>query len=73
MATIEARHVYRFGGGAANGEAGNKELDKGIRSARNARKLKWWALGIFVLICIVIGLAVGLYFGFNNRSNNNNN
>jgi len=41
----------------------NKKLDSGIKSARNARKLKWWCLFLVVLILLIVGLAVGLYFG----------
>lgn len=44
-------------------EAANVQLDKGIKSARNARKLKWWCLGIVVAICIILALILGLYFG----------
>lgn len=44
-------------------EAANVQLTKGIKSARNARKLKWWCLGITVLIIIILGLVLGLYFG----------
>ncbi|KAK4984233.1 hypothetical protein LTR50_006729 [Elasticomyces elasticus] len=44
-------------------EAGNKQLDQGIKSARRARKLKWWCLFIVVLICCILALALGLYFG----------
>lgn len=29
-------------------EAANVQLDKGIVSARRARKLKWWTLGVVV-------------------------
>ncbi|KAF2122835.1 t-SNARE, partial [Lophiotrema nucula] len=44
------------------GEA-NKQLDKGIKSARNARKLKWWTLGIVVAIICILALVLGIYFG----------
>lgn len=44
-------------------EQANKQLDSGIASARRARKLKWWTLAIFVLILVIIGLALGIYFG----------
>lgn len=46
-------------------EAGNAQLDKGIESARRARKLKWWCLGICVAIVLILGLVLGLYFGLN--------
>lgn len=54
-------------------EAGNVELDKGIKSARNARKLKWWCLIICVAIVVILGLVLGLYFGLNANNNNNGN
>jgi syntaxin 1B/2/3 len=44
-------------------EAANVQLDAGIKSARRARKLKWWSLGVFILILAIIGLALGIYFG----------
>lgn len=51
----------------------NVQLDRGIASARRARKLKWWCLFICVLICAIIALALGLYFGLRERNKNNNN
>jgi syntaxin 1B/2/3 len=50
----------------------NQQLDKGIASARRARKLKWWALFVFVLIAAIIALAVGLYFGVGPGKKQNN-
>lgn len=47
---------------------GNKQLGKGVDSARRARKLKWWCFFICLAIIIVIGLAVGLYFGLHKAS-----
>jgi syntaxin 1B/2/3 len=44
-------------------KAANTQLDQGIKSARRAKKLKWWSLGIFVLILAIIALALGIYFG----------
>lgn len=44
-------------------ETANVHLTKGVKSARNARKLKWWCLGLVVLIMVVLGLALGIYFG----------
>jgi syntaxin 1B/2/3 len=41
----------------------NQALDKGISSARRARKLKWWTLLVFVLIICILALAFGIYFG----------
>ncbi|KAJ4312847.1 hypothetical protein N0V94_007228 [Neodidymelliopsis sp. IMI 364377] len=46
----------------------NTQLDQGIKSARRARKLKWWTLFVVVLIIAIIALALGLYFGL--RKNN---
>jgi len=46
-------------------EAANVHLDKGVESARRARKLKWWCLGICVAIVIILALVLGLYFGLN--------
>ncbi|KAH7385985.1 t-SNARE [Pyrenochaeta sp. MPI-SDFR-AT-0127] len=44
------------------------QLDEGIKSARRARKLKWWTLIVVVLIVLIIALALGLYFGLQNRN-----
>lgn len=44
-------------------EAGNVQLDKGIKSAKNARRLKWWLFWIIVLIICILALVLGLYFG----------
>ncbi|KAF1359622.1 t-SNARE [Lizonia empirigonia] len=41
----------------------NTQLDQGIRSARRARKLKWWTLFVVVLIMAIIALVLGIYFG----------
>lgn len=54
-------------------EAGNVQLDKGIASARRARKIKWIAFIVIVLIIVVLALALGLYFGVTRRNSNNNN
>jgi syntaxin 1B/2/3 len=51
-------------------EAGNVQLDKGIASARRARKLKWWCFFIVLAIIIILGLVLGLYFGLTNRATN---
>ncbi|KAK3116102.1 hypothetical protein LTR53_003893 [Teratosphaeriaceae sp. CCFEE 6253] len=48
-------------------EAGNVHLDKGIKSAKNARRLKWWLFWIVVLIVCILALVLGLYFGLNAR------
>ncbi|KAL1297499.1 hypothetical protein AAFC00_005018 [Neodothiora populina] len=44
-------------------EAGNAQLDKGIASARRARKMKWWCFWIVVIICCILALVLGLVFG----------
>jgi syntaxin 1B/2/3 len=41
----------------------NQQLDKGVKSARRARKLKWYTLLVVVAIIIILGLILGLYFG----------
>lgn len=46
-------------------EAGNVQLDKGIASARRARKMKWWCFWIVVAIICILALILGLYFGLN--------
>ncbi|WPH02331.1 Hypothetical protein R9X50_00519400 [Acrodontium crateriforme] len=49
-------------------ERGNQQLSTGIEHARRARKLKWWCLGICVLIVLIIALVLGLYFGLMNKN-----
>jgi len=44
-------------------EAGNKQLDQGIASAKRARKMKWWCFWIVVIIIIILALVLGIYFG----------
>ena len=51
-------------------EAGNVQLDKGIASARRARKLKWWCFFIVLAIVIILGLVLGLYFGLAHKATN---
>ncbi|CAK1354005.1 unnamed protein product [Cercospora beticola] len=59
-------------------EAGNVHLDKGVSSARAARKKKWICLGICVAIILVIVLIIVIYgatqgwFKSDNNNNNNN-
>jgi len=48
-------------------ENANKQLDEGIKSARRARRLKWWILLTVILILAVIALVLGLYFGLKNK------
>ncbi|GAB1315098.1 hypothetical protein MFIFM68171_05308 [Madurella fahalii] len=38
----------------------NTQIGEAVKSARRARKLKWWCLGVVVLIVIAIALGVGL-------------
>lgn len=42
-------------------DKGNQEIGTAIKSARNARKWKWWCLGIVVLIIIIIVIIVLIY------------
>lgn len=49
-------------------EAANVQLDKGVESARRARKLKWWCFFICVAIVLIIALVLGLYFGLRNSN-----
>jgi syntaxin 1B/2/3 len=44
-------------------ENANVQLGKGVDHARRARKLKWWCLGIVVLIIIILALVLGIFFG----------
>ena len=46
----------------------NTQIDQGIKSAGNRRKLKWWCLFVVVLIVIAIALGVGLGVYFANRT-----
>lgn len=46
-------------------EAGNAALDKGIASARRARRMKWACFWIVVIIICIIALVVGLIKGLN--------
>ena len=51
-------------------EGGNVHVGKAIKSARNARKLKWWCLGIAILIIIIIvGGVLGWYYSVGPGSN----
>ena len=47
----------------------NTQLDQGIKSARRARKLKWWTLIVVILIVLILALVLGLYFGLNKNNN----
>jgi syntaxin 1B/2/3 len=44
-------------------EQANVHLDKGITSAKRARKLKWYTLLVVFLIIAILALALGIYFG----------
>jgi len=48
-------------------EAANVQLTKGIKSARNARRLKWILFFIVLIIVIALGLGLGIYFGVVNK------
>ncbi len=42
-------------------DQGNQQVKKGIISARNARKWKWWCLLITILIiAVAVGVGVGV-------------
>ena len=43
-------------------DEGNKHTDAAIQSARNARKWKWWCLGIVILILIIIAIVLAVVF-----------
>ncbi|KAI7460417.1 t-SNARE [Hortaea werneckii] len=51
-------------------EAGNVQLDKGIASARRARKMKWWCFWIVIAIICILALILGLYFGLQQAGRN---
>ncbi|KAF2418481.1 putative syntaxin-like protein psy1 [Tothia fuscella] len=53
-------------------EQANVQLGKGVEHARRARKLKWWCLGLVVLIIVILGLALGIYFGVTVPNRNKN-
>jgi len=53
----QAQTVYK------DTEAGNKELVTATKSAKRARKLKWWCFAIVVLIVTIIAVVLGVYFG----------
>ena len=60
-----------------NIEAGVGELDKGVKSARAARKKKWICFWICIAIIIVVVLIVVIYMAVNGKfssggGNNNN-
>ena len=46
----------------------NVQIEKGVQHARRARKLKWWCLGVCILIVIVIALGVGLGVALNGNN-----
>lgn len=49
-------------------QEGNKQVDIGITHARRTRKLKWWCALVVFLICLAIGLGVGLGVYFSNQA-----
>lgn len=49
-------------------QEGNKQVDIGISHARRTRKLKWWCALVVFLICLAIGLGVGLGVCFSTGS-----
>jgi syntaxin 1B/2/3 len=54
-------------------ENANKQLDQGIKSARNRRKLKWWLVLVIVIIALALGLGLGIYFGVVRKDDNSSN
>ncbi|KAI4134811.1 MAG: hypothetical protein LQ347_001215 [Umbilicaria vellea] len=50
-----------------NVDKGNTQLDVANRHARRTRKMKWWCFFIVVLICCILGLVLGLYFGLKHK------
>ncbi|KAJ4305726.1 hypothetical protein N0V90_001257 [Kalmusia sp. IMI 367209] len=46
----------------------NQQLDSGIKSARRARKMKWWVFWIVVLIIVILAAVLGGYFGTRNKN-----
>lgn len=54
-------------------EEGNQHVGKGIKHARNRRKLKWWCLLITILIIIIaVGVGAGMYLRSNFKETNAN-
>ncbi|KAH9866949.1 hypothetical protein IAQ61_007539 [Plenodomus lingam] len=47
----------------ADTEKANVQLNEGIKSARRARKLKWWTLFVVLAILAILALVLGIYFG----------
>lgn len=43
-----------------NLETGLVQTDKAIKSARAARRKKWWCFGIIVLILVILGVGLGV-------------
>lgn len=43
-------------------DEGNAHVDKGIISARNARKYKWWCLLVVVIILIILAIILAIVF-----------
>ncbi|KAH6652967.1 t-SNARE [Truncatella angustata] len=54
-------------------EEGNQHVGKGIKSARNRRKLKWWCLLVSILIIIIIAaVAAGVICGTQGKCTSGN-
>ncbi|RYP64955.1 hypothetical protein DL771_008524 [Monosporascus sp. 5C6A] len=43
-------------------DQGNVHVDKGITSARNARKYKWWCLLVVVIILVILAIVLAVVF-----------
>ena len=64
------QHTERNAEGAnTDVERANEQIDKGIASARQRRKLKWFCL--FLVILIILGIALGVGLGVGIAKNNN--
>lgn len=47
----------------------NEQLEQGIKSARRARKLKWYTLLVVFIIIAIIAIVLGIYFGVVRKNN----
>lgn len=49
------------------GETGKLDLEAAERAKQRSRRLKWWVCGMLLLICCLMGLGLGLYFGLRKK------
>jgi syntaxin 1B/2/3 len=47
----------------------NEQLEQGIKSARRARKLKWYTVLVVFIIIAIIAIVLGIYFGVVRKNN----